>query len=798
MKINKIDCEQFAGINDKKIEFEDGLNVLVGPNESGKSTMVDLMYSLLFKNANLKRNNTDDKEFCRKYIPQKSNGLGDYLEGSLDFEVGDKKYILKKTWEIGDGSTRLKEDELSIKDPEEIKSKIEDALIYGRGLYDEIVFASQKRAQNILECLIKADTGTKEGKTVEELRNEIKSIVNNSLSDEGNESVDEIGQEIDRKIAEYNGNWDEEIEEPKDGKTKRGINNPWKKDVGIILDAYYKKENLLDAMNKAKDFEDDRDRLNEEITKQKDAIEKKQKSLNEAGNYKTIIKTRGLNEEKRDSLSDGIKKYEKVLEEWPSIKDKISKSKALKEKYEKLNNHGLYERIQEQEKETKQLKEDFEKFKENPNDYLNEARTINSKIGELESKIKGIDLTATIKKLGDKDINITSVITGESIDISDGKLDIKEPVNIAIEDIMEMTITAGDIDANEISVKIKQNKDKLQTIYDKFNVNDISGLEASCYEYNKLKNDKEQAEAKLDSMFDGESIEDVKKKEETFDVKESMDEIESQIVELADSKDINSYIVSLETRQGEYEKEYKSVDSLKQKLEADKKEYEKVESELAEGESIPEEFAKIEDFDEYKKDISESIDKYNEELGSFEDELKNLLTQTPEMSSEDYKEDFDEAELKFETTINEYKHWKHIKEVFDEVKENVDSNPMTDIVENFEKYLAKITGDKIKVENIDKHFEGEITSGNNKLNAEIVSEGTAETLSLALRLAMIEKFFPDGSGLIVLDDPFVNMDPDRTDAACELIKEFAKDNQVIFVTCDDKYEEKLGGNIINV
>ena len=53
MKIKKVECDQFAGVQDKTLEFGEGLNIVIGDNESGKSSMVDLIFQLLFNKVKL-------------------------------------------------------------------------------------------------------------------------------------------------------------------------------------------------------------------------------------------------------------------------------------------------------------------------------------------------------------------------------------------------------------------------------------------------------------------------------------------------------------------------------------------------------------------------------------------------------------------------------------------------------------------------------------------------------------------------------------------------------------------------
>lgn len=68
------------------------------------------------------------------------------------------------------------------------------------------------------------------------------------------------------------------------------------------------------------------------------------------------------------------------------------------------------------------------------------------------------------------------------------------------------------------------------------------------------------------------------------------------------------------------------------------------------------------------------------------------------------------------------------------------------------------------------------------------SDGTVDQLYLALRLAVAEELLSNGP--LVLDDALVRFDDKRLEAAMEILKDEAKDRQVILFTCHDR-EEKM-------
>ena len=177
---------------------------------------------------------------------------------------------------------------------------------------------------------------------------------------------------------------------------------------------------------------------------------------------------------------------------------------------------------------------------------------------------------------------------------------------------------------------------------------------------------------------------------------------------------------------------------------------------------------------------------------------KNELSRSmDEVAAEEYAELLEEKVQNYEKTRKAYRHWKHISEVFQELKEQSSDNPVQDIEDHFRKYLAEISQDALDA-SMDERMEVDLASGTRRLTYDTLSDGTKDTIALAFRLAMLEHLFPEGNGLAVFDDPFTDMDPGRVRQACRLVQKFAERNQVIFTTCDNKYEEIFGNGPVNV
>lgn len=108
--------------------------------------------------------------------------------------------------------------------------------------------------------------------------------------------------------------------------------------------------------------------------------------------------------------------------------------------------------------------------------------------------------------------------------------------------------------------------------------------------------------------------------------------------------------------------------------------------------------------------------------------------------------------------------------------------------------MARLTGGRYAALSFSRELDATARREGDTLAYEkaFLSEGTADQLYLALRLAICELALPEGSSCpIILDDALVNFDDERMGYALELLEEIALKRQVILFTCHRREEEYL-------
>ena len=101
MKISKIYISAFGGLKDFTLDLTDGLNVIYGNNEDGKSTIAAFIKTMFYGTG---RNTKNLAESLRmKYTPWDGSTMG----GRIFFEHEGKKYCLEREFRKSDSTDRI-------------------------------------------------------------------------------------------------------------------------------------------------------------------------------------------------------------------------------------------------------------------------------------------------------------------------------------------------------------------------------------------------------------------------------------------------------------------------------------------------------------------------------------------------------------------------------------------------------------------------------------------------------------------------------------------------------------------
>jgi exonuclease SbcC len=809
MKINKFSTDIFAGISDRSYQFEDGLNILLGANEAGKSTIISAIYASLFVEPQIKLNITEGKEFAANYLPYPH---GDYAEAEISFAAAGREYKLYKKWSNNNYGGYLQlPDGSRVESPERIKEIKSGLFPYGKSTYKNIVFSTQKELKSTLENI--------SAKNNPELVSTVSSFLRRAVMELDGISIDKFKNRLDAELEELTKRWD--IKSMSIENKNRGINNPYKIGTGKIYDCYIEKGLLAEEIAEAKRNENLYRELSikiKELQTEEKELKDKIVSLEEieediSRRYEIGIEVDRI-AEKLEILNDAAEKWpeleaevKKLSEQKKNLNDQLSELQTEKENAEryqqKVELEEKLKKIEEFEEKISDLAEQIENIGDITEDKISELEGYKEAVDKSEAGLKAGKLKAKINFSADESIKVTAGVEEEkeisSADIieADGYIRIKtEHIDIEVE--------SAEIDFSDLQKKYRVNKEKFNEVLEELKVDGLSAARDKLNRLKEMKNKKSQAEERISEILAGQKLEDLREKLTQFAELEEARElkiIEAEIDEL--NKEINAVQPKLAVKENDLnklEKDYSSLLELKSLIEKKKKAKKELLKEVDDLAELPEAYA---DAAAFKRDLKETRDKKDKKAGLLREklqELKSLENQLPDRSTREMEAEFEELEVEFERLVNRAQNLELIKETFLNKLKEMDQNSFQPLIETFSDNLNQLTDGKYRVGEIDDRFNVTLKNDQKKLpaNLDLLSFGTYDGAALAFRFALFNNLFKEHGGFIILDDCLVNLDPERRKRAVELINELQNKYQIIYTTCSPKRAEELDGHIIEV
>lgn len=805
MILKRIQVNPFGGLTDTQKNLTDKLNVFLGPNEAGKSTLFLAIRHCLLTPTKLTKRQFESS--IERFIPI---GGGDTASVYLEFLHSGKKYALRKTWSRKNFSIELiLPNGNKITDDESVWNHLYKILPANEGTCDSVLMTYQTGLTNTLDDLL-------HNEAVEDLGD----ILRSTVLETGGISVDRFNETINKMYIKYFGRWDRDNDSPEAG---RGIENPWKQGVGYILESFYDLERTKKELQEAEEFErrydeliKDIDSLSSQINNNKGFLERYEKSYKDAQHREQLIS-------KLESLRERGERMEEANSNWPVLENHIKRINEENEKL-KIRIEALTEeeRIAKMEEEYKQIRQKHERVKERleelkkskeklksitklTSEKLNKIEVLNQMVSNLRIKIEAgkllVRMTAKkplelmVKKdTGDAHELLIEERESESIEAG-------TKLSITHND-WEMDIISGEEDSEKLLKEYSEKEKNLKILLSDFGAESIEEARGNNRKYQEVLMDIENKEDNLDRELGGESMEELIKKIESIGEEQSTRTLADIVRELTEkSGELSSKEKELEQINftlSSYKEKYRDKKNLLREYSNLETEKEVLENQMNNLSPIPEGINNEEFVRQYES-IQIKEKGLEEQLNNLKIEKAGLEGSSPEKSTEELSSEFGDAEKVFQDTLKTGYAIEYIKEVTETILSEIDTGLYNELEKSVTEYIIKMTNGKYKEIQLEEKLpSGFIRSDGEILPVDYLSVGTKDVLGLALRLSMAKYFLKETDGFLIMDDPLVDLDPDRRKLAADVIREFAENKQVIVFTCDPVHSEELGGKIIEV
>lgn len=811
MRIKSLQLKPFAGITDKAVEFSPGLNVILGPNEAGKSTLLNALKSVLFTEVHLTKSKYE--RLIKEYMPAQG---GNTVRVYLNFQANGKEYELEKTWKTGgkDGSCLLKfENNTEYTGDNEVSMLINKFLPAREGTIRNILLTWQSTLDRTRHIFDGGDG---------EVRSDLGNILRSSIMETDGISVDRLKEKLDEKYKAYFSHWDKEREEPENG---RGINNPYTREVGKILDTYYEKENAKKSFIDVNEIEKEIDEINKVIQEKEEKQNKIKEELEKYEPIKSQMFERQQIEGELLQVEGKTKEIKLTSKEWPikenwllSIaeseisnlekeKKKLQEEETTSRKNQENKDFRTYfHRLQDLNKKLEESRREFFKVKKVTREDIVSFNKKKQEIENIENKIMASKLKLSLVSKVPQDFVIRDTVSGKK-KFSLKKDEVVEETfcgKLILEhENWNLEVQSGEVEIDKLILEKEELTKEFNNELEKIGIDNLEDAQSINIKYEELKNNLERAEGNFKDELQERDYKKLAEKYQHIGTEMPVRLLEKIVSDqvLLDVKYENFKKEKEETDRliKQWEGLYKSHDHLISMLGDRQYKQNKLKEKLKNLPELPDEFEDYKNFFEYLETLKGKERTYQNDISELRVQKVIMESQRPELSSEELDVMVSDSEQSFKRVYLEGKAIALIKDKVNELLERVSMNPYREFQSRFKKYFLNMSDNSFSEIEMENDYPKKLIKPNgSELSYDLLSFGTKDTFSLALRLTMAEYFLEGKEGFLVLDDALVDMDLTRQALAAEQINEFAKTKQVIFLTCHTHTAKLLKGNCIEL
>ena len=186
--------------------------------------------------------------------------------------------------------------------------------------------------------------------------------------------------------------------------------------------------------------------------------------------------------------------------------------------------------------------------------------------------------------------------------------------------------------------------------------------------------------------------------------------------------------------------------------------------------------------------LSDEIRGCDDTLGEISDTLNSLRQKREELNHQYAQWETDSCALTEKTRQQAAARQKYdalikARELLRKAKENMTARYVAPVYNAFGRYYSLLSGLSADSYRIDADINVTVDELGHQREIKALSAGFRDMAGICLRLGLADAMYRDEKPMLIMDDPFTNLDDDKVSASDSLLRDVSERYQVIYFTC---------------
>lgn len=191
----------------------------------------------------------------------------------------------------------------------------------------------------------------------------------------------------------------------------------------------------------------------------------------------------------------------------------------------------------------------------------------------------------------------------------------------------------------------------------------------------------------------------------------------------------------------------------------------------------------LEELNRQNQEITEKMDRIQDRIRNYLNVLEEKQEELEELEEE--KSKLQEAREALDREQQMFSDVQKARNYLEAAKEAITARYTAPLLKAFSDSYQAVTGKNADAFHIDANTNVTVDGGGMQREVVSLSAGYRDLVGICMRVALVDAMYEQEIPMLIMDDPFANLDDEKVREALEYLKRIAASHQVIYFTCSE-------------